>query len=417
MDLIVIGGGLSGLVSAYKAKQAGQSVLLLEAAGRVGGAVRSEQAGEFLLEFGPNTVQIKEDLWELIHQLKISRLLDIASPKTPRYVLFQGKLHPVPHSPLSLITTPLLPMGSILSLLMGLVAGPHERSDDESLDSYIRRRFGNTVAERLAAPFVSGVWAGDITQLSAAAAFPTRRKPKRNHVKGLLISFKNGMDTLTKSLSDALSNEIKLNVPVKKIQRRGNEWEISGDGFTHSAKQLTLSTPAPAAAKLVMPFAPEAARALEAIPYAPLAVLHLGFKRDQVSKFRPGFGFLCAPSEKSDILGCLWNSNLFKGRAPSGSALWTVYMGGMTNPAVLNHSDEALVGRALATLKPIMGLEGNPTFSRVTRYKEAIPQYTMGHEARIKVLEKIERQTPGLRFAANYRGGISVGQVVMAAST
>lgn len=428
----MIGAGLSGLASAHFAKKKGLSVMLFEASGRAGGVIRSERRDDFLIESGPNTVPLKPPLLDLIRDLKLEGNLELADLRTPRYVLFKKRLRAVPLSPTALLTTRLLSLSGKLRLLKEFFVPVRADGGDETLHSFMRRRFGEEVADRLMAPFVSGVWAGDIRQLSAAA-FPKLvewEKTRGSVIKGAinemrsaprptgpkaLFSFKDGIESLTKALESALSPELQMNRMVKEIRPQSEGWLVAGDGFHHVAKHVVLATPASVTAKMITPFAQETAFTLNQIPSTDLAVVHLGFDRSQIGAPKTGFGYLCAPSEAQDILGCLWNSNLFPHRAPDGAVLWTVFMGGMTNRQVLENTDTGLVDRAVKALRPVMKVKGSPSFSHVTRHKAAIPQYTMGHAGRVRDLEETERHWPGLHFASNYRGGISVGDVVESA--
>ncbi len=431
MDMIVIGGGLAGLVAAYEAKKKGLKTALFESSNRVGGVIRSERENGYLLEFGPNTVPLTAELFELARELGLEAEIQIADLRTPRYVLFQGKLHRVPMSPPALLTTGLLSFSGKLRLLKEPFVPARKDSGDETLISFSKRRLGEEPTTRLLAPFVSGIWAGDVAQLSAPGAFPKLAEwekkhgsvllgalfsPKKKGPRGLL-SFRNGIESLTRALAGRLVDEITTNAKVNSLQRDGSGWKLNINGTVYGSKQVMLCTPTAAAAALVTPFAQEAAFTLNQIPYAGLTVLHFGFERQQIERPWKGFGFLCAPSEKSDILGCLWNANLFPGRAPTGAALWTVFMGGMTNPAVLTRPDNELAQRALTALRPVMGLKGDPKFQKITRYERAIPQYTMGHNQRMRTLVETEQQNPGLRFMGNYRSGISVGDVVRQGQT
>ncbi len=432
MNIIVIGAGLSGLTAAVTAQKNGHSVTVLEKSTHIGGVIRSERHQGFLLEFGPNTVQLKPELYDLIRELGLASTLQIADAKTPRYVLFNDQLRKVPTSVPSLIGTDLLSLRAKLRLLIE----PFIRSkgsDEETLMNFANRRFGPQTAERLVAPFVSGIWAGNAEMLSAVAAFPklaewertagsvikgmiTSVKPKHKVPRGL-ISFQGGMQTLVHSLREQLPGSIKTGVAVQSLQKTGDQWTVTAaDGQTWTASKIILALPAEPAAALVSSFAPEAATALKSIPYESVAILHLAFDKSHIGHKIKGFGFLSPPSEKSNILGCLWTSNLFPDRAPSGNALWTVFMGGATNRPILQLNDDQLIERALESLKIIMKVSGEPVFRRVTRVSHALPQYTVGHLDRVRTLNLAEKNHAGLVFVGNYREGIAVGDVVKSAT-
>ena len=436
VSVAIIGAGLSGLTAAFRARQAGARVVLYDKAARVGGAIRSERRNGYLLEFGPNTVQAKEDLVSLIDDLKLRDRLQSAHPRLPRYILFQKKLIPVPMSPWSFLNTPLLSWTGRIRLVREYFQTRRSPDQDESVMSYARRNLGPEVAEHFVAPFVSGVWAGDADALSVRSAFPALLEWERDGgsvlrgamkamkasnaatksgVKGLL-SFSDGLESLTRALAHALEPWTRLGNMPDEIQPQPNGgWRLKFGGSTENVNAVIVAVPAWQAARYVRPFAADAAHALDAVSYPPLAVLHLGFKRSAVRGLTPGFGFLTLPSDKNRILGCVWNSNLFPDRAPADACLFTIFIGGARNPGILTQTDGHLIDDALKELRPVLGIEGNPDFTLLTRHPSALPQYTLGHEKRMGDVARAETQFPGLHLAGNYRGGVAVSDVVKTA--
>jgi oxygen-dependent protoporphyrinogen oxidase len=438
---VVLGAGISGLTVAYRARQAGRSVRVFEKSDRVGGPIRSERVDGFLLEHGPNTVQPKGEMMALIDELGLSGKLLLGDPRLPRFVRFNGSLHPVPASPRAFWNSKLLSISGRLRLLAEPFISPLATDTDENLMSFARRRLGTEIAERLVAPFVSGIWAGDPEQLSAMSAFPLLYRWEARHgsllrgaladrrrangsravPKGLL-SFYDGLDTLPRALAQAMGPDLVLGTSADEIFPEqpipGDVlWRVRIGGNTLSAKNIVLAIPAYEASNLVARFAPGAAAALAAVPYVPVSVLHLGFRQETVGLNPHGFGFLSTPSEAPDVLGCIWSSSLFGGRAPEGHHLLTAYMGGSRRRDLVALPDNELLNRALTDLQPTMELRGRPTFIRVSRYEKAIPQYTLGHGRRMLTLAKTEKLFPGLKFSGNYLGGIAVGDVIRQATT
>jgi len=426
----VVGGGLSGLVRARALAARGEPVLLFEESRHPGGVVRTEKSDGYLLELGPNTVRPTPELWRLVEELGLASEALLASPRTPRFVDYGGRLHRLPVSPAGLVATRLLTARGKARLLAEpfVARGTPTR---ESVAAFFERRLGREVAERLVEPFVSGIWGGRADRLSVAHAFPSlarweetwgsiargafaglreRRKAAAGSPRGLL-SFRDGLSALPRRLAEDLGPAAHFGRRVDSLAPTADGWRLSLSGQAVRADRICLAVPAPEAARLVEPFAPAAAAALRAIPHAPLAVLHAA---SAAPTRLEGFGHLVVPQKERRILGAIWSSAVFPGRAPQGRALFTVYFGGARDPGALELSDDALVDAASRDLSAV-GLPRSLEPVRVTRYARAIPQYDFEHGERMEELAEAERRNPGLTFLGSYRGGISVDDVVRSA--
>lgn len=430
MTTAVVGAGLSGLVRARTLAARGEDVVLFEESDRAGGVVRSERRDGYLLELGPNTVRPTPELSSLVDELGLAEEVLLADPRLPRYVDFGGRLHPLPMSPAALLGTKLLSARGKLRLLREPFV-PRGVSSTESVHAFFARRVGPEVADRFVEPFVSGIWAGRADWLSAEHAFPAlvslekefgsltrgglaglrRRAPSRGSRRGLL-SFRTGLEALPRSIADELGPRVRLGTRVDSLRRRGDGWVLAAGGKDVDVDAVCLATPARAAARLLKDLDPEAAAALGAIPQPPLVVLHVGLRGPIPLR---GFGHLVVPQQGRRILGAVWSSNLFAGRAPEGSSLLTVFLGGARDPAAIELSDGDLVAAAARDLDAAFGARTDlePTF--VTRYPRALPQYDFSHGERLAHLARAERDLPGLTLLGNYRGGVSVGDVVRSA--
>ncbi len=299
---------------------------------------------------------------------------------------------------------------------------------------FFSRRIGPEAAARLVTPFVSGIFAGDPERLSAEACFPAlakgerehgslagsvlaarKRAPKTPHAprRGLL-SFREGLETLPRALAGALGNRLETARPVLEITpspARGS-WSIRTERERLAADRVVLACPADAAARLVAAFSPEAAEALSAIPQPPLAVLHLAWPRAAFREKLHGFGHLVVPSPGRRVLGAVWSSALFAGRAPEAEELLTVFLGGVCDPGAAELPDGTLLETAGREVGESLGLSSQPRAISIERWKHAIPQYEIGHRGRMETLSRTEARWPGLRFLGSYRGGVSVGDVV-----
>lgn len=452
-DVVVIGAGLSGLVCAYRLKSLGIDVLLLESSDRAGGVIRSEIIDGFLIERGPNSAQGREDLLILVEELGITGDLIEGDPKAPAYVYFNGHLHAVPMSPLAFLKSNLLGLGGKLRILAEPFIGRRYADTEESVASFVRRRIGHQAAERLVAPFVSGIYAGDSERLSVQAAFPRlanlessygglfrgmiakareakaakqadvedseKPKPQRKRV----CSFKSGMSFLTETLAAKLGEELitgcaALKISNLKSQISNNEGYRFAVEFTREGneavecKDVVIAAPAFIASELVAPLSNEISSLLKEIEYPPLSIVYLAYDRTSVGHDLKGFGFLAAPLENLKILGCVWNTSLFEGRAPSGKVMMTVFIGGAQWPELAQLADAELASTAHSELQKILNISGEPDVISITRYMRAIPQYNIGHARRVISIEKLLGEMPGLHLAGNYLRGVSTGDCI-----
>lgn len=439
-DAIIVGAGISGLSAAYALHQRGASVLVVEARDVVGGSIRSERTAEgFVLEHGPNTVVSKDPLlWEHFSKLGIATQRLVADRRSGRrYVLIDGRLELLPTSPMAFFGSKILSTGGKLRLLAEPLL-PRTRMSDESIASFCTRRLGSEAAQRLVDPFVSGVYAGDPAATSMRAAFPSlwdaeqshgsialgmilgRKRaqtdaghPKPARMRSEMFTFRNGLMTWPQAIADALGNErVWLNTVATALQRESDHWQLTVTRHeqpeTLTSSQIILATPADVAARLVDRLDTDAAPMLRAIPYAPLAIVHLGYRRSDVSHPLDGFGMLCPGRERRQILGTLWTSSLFPERAPADTVLLTTFVGGARNPRILEQDNEHLIFSVKREQQALVGARGEPLLTNVTRWERSIPQYVAGHAQRMTVLSRLEATYPGLHLLGNYRDGVSV---------
>ena len=430
---VVIGAGMAGLTAALARVRAGVETTVLERSEESGGVVRTVRRGGYLLEAGPNTVRPTPELLALVERLGLQGEMLLSNPRLPRYVDFRGRLLALPMSPAALLTTPLLSISGKLRL----AAEPFRRDVPpaaESAHDFFARRLGPEVAERIVAPFVSGIFAGDARELSARDAFPAParwereggsilrgaiREARRNRQRGPrvhgLMSFREGLASLPRAMANTLAGAFRPGTAVERIGPAGGRFAVRHAHGEIEADEVLLAASASEAAELVRPFAPEAGAALASMPQPPLVVLHLSWPEASLRRPLEGFGHLVVPDPSRRILGAVWSSSLFPGRAPEGRALLTVFLGGARDPDAPNLADARLVDLATRDLEAEGLVRGAPEPVMITRWKRSIPQYTNGHADRLEALARAEARWPGLRFVGNYRGGISVGDVVKTA--
>ncbi len=441
---IIIGAGISGLVAAWHLKKSGRNVLLLESGDRVGGVIQSEEVEGFLIERGPNSLRGTHEFLDLVEDLGLMNELVTGDPQAPAYVYFNGTLQAVPMSPPALIRTKLLSTSAKLRLLREPFIKARRDGGEESIASFVSRRLGPEILERLVAPFLSGVYAGNPEQLSVQAvlarlaefeseagsilrgalkAASRARQSSRDQASPSsrslrpyrLCSFRDGLQRLPQALAAALGDSLLTGARVNSIgtNTASGQFEVSfecrGEMKTVTAATLVMATPADATARLLNNSAPEVATLVADIPYTSLVSLPLAYRSEQVARKLDGFGFLAPRREGLRVLGSIWNSSLFAERAPEGWVLLNNFIGGETDPEAVRLSDEELIGIVHRDLQKVLGSTGEPRRLPVTRWSRAIPQYVIGHAARVAQIEAALKNRRGLWLAGNYLRGVALG--------
>jgi oxygen-dependent protoporphyrinogen oxidase len=439
-DAIVIGAGISGLTVAYGLTKRGHAVTILEAQARAGGVIGTRHRDGGLFELGPNsTLDTTPRIAELLRDLNLAGQRVAANPvAATRFIVRGGKLVALPASPGAFFTTSAFTLGAKVRLLREPFVAPGPADVDESIAAFVRRRLGSEFLDYAIDPFVAGVYAGDPERMSVAAAFPRLHALEQGYgslIRGLLMgarkrrrsgevaanaatsfSFRHGMQTLTDALANALA-PIGHDVTVHRVTRDLDgafviEGLRRGEPFMRSARAVVLCAPARATAAMVGNVAADAAAALTGIEYSPITVVASAYRRGDVAHSLAGFGFLVPTKERRAILGCLFSSSMFDGRAPDGTVLLTAFAGGRRNPEIASVPDATVAGIAHEELAALVGAAQRPLWQEVVRWPQAIPQYDLGHLARLRRIDAAEAAVPGLYFCANYRGGVAVGDRV-----
>jgi oxygen-dependent protoporphyrinogen oxidase len=435
INTIVVGAGISGLVCAYALRKAGVDALVLEASSRAGGVIRSERREGFLVELGPQSFSGTADLRKLCTELGIAEQLLEAPAGLPRYVLVDGKLLAVPMSPPALLTSSLLGGRTKWNIARDAFGWSRAPEEDESIAAFVRRKFGAEMLDRLVGPFVSGVYAGDPERLSLRSAFPQVHEAEKaagSVIRGMmhaskagaaprkrptLMSFREGNETLVRGLAAKIGAGLRVNAEVTRIAmaRAGAagrfEVRVQGTGGEQTllAERVVLATSTDVAGRMSSEVNAELGRLLRGIEHAPVAVMSLGYRRADVGHSLEGFGFLAPRSSGLRVLGTVWNSSLFSGRAPEGSVLLTSFVGGATDPESVTLSNEALASLVHREIRSVLDVRAAQIFSYVHIYRRALPQYNLGHALRLTAMEKLRAATGHLYFAGNYFRGPAIG--------
>lgn len=427
MSVAVVGGGVTGLAAAYRLHSRGHLVTVYEAAPRVGGVVRTERREGYLAEAGPNTLTEPDPLVAaLLEELGLAgRRVEAAEAARTRYVVRGGRPVALPSSPSDLLTTRAFSLGAKLTILAEPFLRRGEPAGEESVAGFVRRRLGGEVLDYAADPFVAGIYAGDPAALSIRHALPRVYALEGEHgslVRGAFargrrslrpFSFPDGLGEIPLALAARLGDRIRSDAPVQTIARAAPGWLVRGadDETRHDA--IVLAVPAHAFAALRME-GPSGARLAElaAIPHAPVGVVTLGFRCGDVAHRLDGFGVLVPAVERRRVLGTLFSSTLFPGRAPPGHVALTTFVGGARQPELAALEAGAMVALVQAELAELLGARGEPTFRHVVRWSRAIPQYVVGYKRWLDLMAEIERANPGLFLAGSYRGGVALGDAL-----
>ena len=434
VDDVVAGAGVAGLAAALELQDAGCEVAVVDPSDRPGGVMRTDHVSGYVIERGPNTVQVGPTMLGFLRRRGLEEVVLRARPASRlRYIFRGGALVQVPMSPVALARTPLLRARGKLRLLLEpfVRRGPPE---GESVAEFVGRRLGRDVVSGLVGPFLTGVYAGDEDQLGARAVFKKLVELEQRYgsiaggallgafgargPRGLRGSYstEQGLGVFARSLADRLAEPPGLGSRVARIARDGARWrvEVSAPSGERSldAARLVLATPAFAAAELLRGVDADAASALEEIVYAPIVGIAVGVDPADAATPIEGFGFLTARDEGLALLGCLFMSRLFPSRAPQGRELLQCMLAGMRHPDLIDEPDDALAKRVAADLERTLGLRGEVAPLAITRWPRAVPQPGRDHVGRIGWVRERLRDLPGLVLAGSYVDGVGVSDAL-----
>jgi oxygen-dependent protoporphyrinogen oxidase len=437
----IVGAGVAGLTAAWHLKRRGVRVVVYEASDRTGGVILTERRDGYLAELGPNSLTAGGGAAaELLTRLGLDATRVVAQREArKRYIVRKSKLVALPASPSQLLTTRLLSNGAKLAIFGEPMVEPGDSPMEESVATFIRRRFNQEVLDYVANPFVAGIYAGDPEQLSARHALPRLHDLEHTHgsvMKAMgqmmragrgqpgsvpapgLISFAGGMQEIPDALARELRSEIRLKAPVTQIRRGPRGWTVSA---AYQAAELydgvIYTAPAHCADEVDLALeGGDRLKTLTSITHPPVAVLALGFRREDVAHKLDGFGFLVPDVERRNVLGVIFSSTLFPGRAPAGHVLLTAFVGGVRHPDLANADLSTVTARVMDDLRLLLGVRGESTFRAFHLWPKAIPQYTLSYCRFREIMDETERRNPGLGLAGSYREGVAVGEVIAGAA-
>ena len=454
--VVVVGGGIAGLAAAHrlielnKEKSLDIEVVLLEASARLGGTIATERVGDFLVEAGPDSF-ITEKPWALRLCARLglsSRLVSTEAAYQKIYVVHKGRLEPLPEGFFLLaptrfwpfVQTPLFSLTGKLRMAAEIFLPRGAVNGDESLGAFVRRRFGAEALDRVAQPLVGGIYAADPDKLSLSATMPRfkemerahrsvilsmvseQRRRARNREAGsgarwsLFVTLAGGMQELVDRIASRLPEGcVRLHTPIAGLIRDTdkNLWKVTTRGNESlEVDAVVLATPSFQTAETIGDVASSAANALKQITYASTATVSLAFRQKDFPRPLDSFGFVVPAIESRKIMACTFSSLKYPGRAPEGHVLLRGFVGGSLQPELFQDDDATMEKHVRDELASLLGVVAQPVFSRVWRHPNSMPQYHVGHQARIQQIEAQLAKFPSLALAGNAYYGVGIADCV-----
>ena len=428
----VIGGGLTGLTTAFYLKKAGIPFHIYEKQNRCGGVIESGKKQGFIYEKGPNTgVVASLELANLLEEISDITSIVYADEKAKkRLILKNGKWHALPSGILSALGTPLFHWKDKIKVA-GEYFGKKGNYPSETLENTVKRRLGKSFLDYAIDPFVSGVYAGDPSKLITKYAFPKlynleekyggfikgsiklakeRSAEYKQKVNKKIFSFENGLQELTDALVQKAGKEnISLNQENLEVKYLSpNRFQINGQEYSHVVSTIPSKN-----LKKVFPFiSPELYEKTASLIYAPVIEISLGFKKWEGMNLE-AFGGLIPSKEKKNLLGILFMSSQFPRRAPGKGAFFSVFMGGIKKKDFINLDNETIIKLLEKDFMELMNLKKfNPELLEISRHPAAIAQYGTGTPQRLEAIEMIEENHPGFLIKGSIKDGIGIADRV-----
>lgn len=464
LRVAVVGGGITGLAAAQRlvSKSSTAQVTLFEASRRLGGIIRTEEADGFLIELGPDSfITNKPAGLRLCQEIGFTEQLISTDARYRRSLVLRngqpmavpdGFMLMAPAKPWAIMTTPVLSLGGKLRLLAEAFVGRKAAADDESLASFVRRRFGRQTLDRLVQPLVGGIYTSDPEKLSLKATMPRFLDMEQSHGSviratlaqqnsesaregasgsgaryGLFASAANGLSSLIGCLEAWLKKsgrvQFRTGSTITKISPPDGaqgKWSVSteGSGAAEDFDSVIITLPTHAAARLLPDQSCQGLTSLlKKIEYASSAIVVSGHKLSDFRNPMDAFGLVIPAIENRKILAVSFSSRKFPNRAPEGHILLRTFVGGAMQPQLLQMDDDTMVATVNSELKDIFGMSADPMFSEVVRYNNAMPQYHVGHLELIAQIEAAQAKIPGLQLAGSSYYGVGIPDSIASGQT
>ena len=440
--VVIIGGGISGLSSAYYLAKGGATCTIIESRPRLGGVIQTERVEGCTIEAGPDSfLSAKPAALELIRDLGLGdQVIGSNDDVRKTYVRRGGRLIPLPDGLMMMVPTKILPLATtpLLSwttkLRMGfeLFRSPRPPAGDESVSQFIEEHYGAEAVDYLAEPLLSGIYGGNPAELSVTSVLPRfvdlakhygsltrgvlaqRAKARSNGAASrppepLFRTLKGGLGQMVDAVAASIRGKAEVcQTRAQALERSAGGFRIRTDAGWMEADRLVVACEAHSASQLVAGVDGRLAELLGTVPYSSSMTVALGFRASDFATPPDGFGFLVPKKERRRLVACTWVGTKFSYRVPEGTVLARCFLGGMDDAGILRESDETILAAVMSELQEIAGFQARPQFSRIFRWPSSMAQYTVGHPDRVVEVESRLSEIPGLHVAGNAYRGIGI---------
>jgi oxygen-dependent protoporphyrinogen oxidase len=445
--VVIIGGGISGLSTAYYLAKAGVPSTIVESRPRLGGVIQTEQIDGCTLEAGPDSfLSAKPAALDLIRDLGLSdEVIGSNDHLRVTFVRKNGRLLPlpdglmmmVPTKILPLVTTPLLSWSTKVRMGMELLRAPKPRAEDESVADFVREHYGQEAVDYLAEPLLSGIYGGDPRQLSVKAVLPrfvdlaqkygsltrgvlqSRAQAKSQATPAPLFrTLKGGLGQMVDAVTAAIRPHTEvIRDRAQRVERTSGGLRVRLSGDWLEAGHVVLACEAHSASNLLSPVDTRISELLGSVAYSSSMIVALSFNAADFAKPPVGFGFLVPKKERRRLVALTWVGTKFSYRVPNGQIVARCFLGGADDAGVLAESDDSVLEAVARELRDIAGVTATPRFTRITRWPQSMAQYPVGHPSRMAELRNRVAAVPGLHLAGNAYDGIGIPDCIRLGKT
>ncbi|MCH2450095.1 MAG: protoporphyrinogen oxidase [Gracilimonas sp.] len=431
--VLILGGGISGLTTAWFLQKAGVPFTLIEKENKTGGVISSSEIEGTIVDYGPNSLRDRDGILRaLAAEIGLEDdIIEISEAFKTRYIVRDRELQELLPSPKTLFTTNVLSAKGKWRVLAEPFISKGTAAD-ESVGSFLERRIGKEAVDYLVDPVFSGIYAGDIYSISKKKILPKlaqneqkfgslvmgvlRNKKERSDIKPAVLSFKKGVQQLAEALESKLADHTR-HEKVLEINKPDIGFQVKTEKALYDADQVISCLPAHKLESLLVNFDPDLSKTLNEIAYSPMMSTQLIFRKEDIDFKKSGFGFLIPRKEDIRLLGAIWKTSIFPELSHSDHFHFTLMTGGAHDTSILNESVGDIEKEILREFSGLTGIAHDPLYIRSVLWEKAIPQFHVGYEKILQKLENQEQRYLGLHFGGNYRWGVSVPDCIKGAKT